>query len=182
MIILSHTWEQQSTGNNNVDEQAVRIMTQGNITPYGRYTFKQASVTYSARRSWSQRKHQQYLLVVGKRHLNGIKHNSQILETRMWWQSLGADWGFKEAERVQQSHLDLHYDSLHLRRVPWTYCYCYLRFLPFLTLTSSSCYYFIFFSQNPLSLILFFLRCLLFLFYNFLSFSVLLFVFLNLTS
>jgi len=74
MIILPHTWEQQSTGNNNVDEQAVRIMTQGNITPYGRYTFKQASVTYSAHRSWSQRKHQQYLLVVEKRRLTGIKH------------------------------------------------------------------------------------------------------------
>ena len=53
-------------------------MTQGNVTPYGRYTFKQASVTYSVRRAWSQDKYQQYLLVVEKQHLSGIKHNSQV--------------------------------------------------------------------------------------------------------
>ena len=97
-------------------------MTQGNVTPYGRYTFKQASVTYSVRRSWSQGKYQQYLLVVEKRHLSGIKHNSQVwkqecikksgrncgtrfytLETKtIQWKSLGAEWKFKKTKMAQK--------------------------------------------------------------------------------
>jgi len=134
--------------------------------------------------------------------LTGIKHNSQILETRMYKKGeetaeyvfihlkpkpySGSRWvrseDLRKLKGVQQLHVNLHYDSLHLRRVPQTHCYCFLRFLPFLTLTPCFCYYPIFFCQNPLSLILFFLRCLIFLFYNLLSFSVFLFVFLNLMS
>ena len=170
-------------------------MTQGNVTPYGRYTFKQASVTYSVRRSWSQGKYQQYLLVVEKRHLSGIKHNSQVwkqecikksgrncgtrfytLETKtIQWKSLGAEWKFKKTKMAQKKKILLCFMILFSFIESYELIISFVRFRFLLNADSFLCDYFIFFFQNPFSLILYFLRCLLLLFYHifffFLSFS-----------
>ena len=170
-------------------------MTQGNVTPYGRYTFKQASVTYSVRRSWSQGKYQQYLLVVEKRHLSGIKHNSQVWKQECIKKAEGtAEHGFI-LSKPRPSSGSRWVRSENLRKLKWhrkkkiLLCFMilfsfiesyeliisFVRFRFLLNADSFLCDYFIFFFQNPFSLILYFLRCLLLLFYHifffFLSFS-----------